>query len=173
MKTIKILDKITDVITRIFAYVAGLSLLFIVVIIIANIIGRAAGKAIIGVEEYFSMAEVVLIALALGFTQYQRGLVHVGFFIKKLPETGTLIVWALNQWIGTAVVGVWLWQAIVRVPNVKQATTALLIPYKPFYAVVAVGCAVYLVAQLYEAIKSTAALFNREVRQEVLDNLPA
>ena len=85
MKTVRTLDKITGIITKACAIVACVSLLFIVVIIIANIVGRSMGKAVIGVEEYFSMAEVVLIALALGYTQHQHGLVHVGFFMKKFP----------------------------------------------------------------------------------------
>ena len=173
MKTVKTLDKISGIIAKAFAIVACVSLLFIVVIIIANIIGRAAGKAIIGVEEYFSMAQVVLIALALGYTQHQHGLVHVGFFMKKLPKVGPFIIWALNQWVGVAVVAALLWQTIERVPMVKQVTTALRIPLKPFYAVVAIGFAVYLLAQLYEAVKATVAVFNKEVRAQVESELPA
>lgn len=173
MKTVRTLDKITGIITKAFAIVACVSLLFIVVIIIANIVGRSMGKAVIGVEEYFSMAEVVLIALALGYTQHQHGLVHVGFFMKKFPKVGPFIMWAINQWVGVVIVALLLWQTIERVPMVKQVTTALRIPLKPFYAVVAVGFAVYLLAQLYEAVKSTVAIFNKEVREQVSAELPA
>lgn len=173
MKTVKTLDKVTGIITKAFAIVACVSLLFIVVIIIANIVGRAMGKAVVGVEEYFSMAEVVLIALALGYTQHQHGLVHVGFFMKKLPKVGPFIMWAVNQWIGVVVVAALLWATLERIPMVKQVTTALRIPLKPFYAVVAVGFAVYLLAQLYEAVKATVAVFNKQVREQVESELPA
>lgn len=173
MNTIKKLDKITDIITRIFAYISCAALLFIVAIIIANIIGRSINKSIIGVEEYYSLAEVVLIALALGYTQHQRGLVHVGFFMKKLPKLGPVIVWAVNQWFGVAVIAALAWQSILRVSTMKQVSTSLLIPFKPFYAIIAIGCFVYLIAQLYEAVKSTAAIFNKEVREDVVANFPA
>ena len=173
MKIVKKLDKITGIITKAFALIACVALLFIVAIIIVNIVGRSMGKAVIGVEEYFSMAEVVLIALALGYTQHQRGLVHVGFFMKKLPKLGPVITWAINQWVGVAIVAALVWQTLERIPNVTQVTTALRIPLKPFYMVVAVGFVIYLIAQLYEAIKSTVAIFNKEVREDVVSNFPA
>ena len=173
MKTIRTLSKITNVITKGFAFVAAAALLFNVVIILANVIMRAMGSAIIGTEEYISMGEVVLIFLALGYTQYKGGLVHVCFFMKKLPKLGPVIAWAIHQWIGAGVIFLLVWQTFKHVPVVKQASTALLIPFKPFYVVVGIGCAVYLLAQLFEAVKATTAIFSEEVRGEVVANLPA
>ena len=173
MKTINKLSKITDVITVTFGYIAAAALLFNVVIIILNVVFRAFGSAIIGTEEYISMGEVVLIFLALGYTQYNRGLVHVCFFMKRIPGAGSVVAWALHQWMGVVVIIMLLVETCKQIPMVRQVTTALLIPNKPFYVVVAVGCAVYLVAQLFEAIKATAAIFNKEVREEVVKNLPA
>lgn len=173
MKVMKKLDKIVDIITRSFAYVAAIALLFIVAIIIANVVMRYVGSAIVGTEEMTSLAQVVVIFLALGYTQHMGGLVHVAFFMKKLPKLTPVIAWALHAWVGTAMVTLLTWQTIVRIPMVKQFSTALLIPFKPFYVVVAIGCAIYLIAQLYVAVKSTVAIFNPEVRQDVVDNLPA
>ena len=75
--------------------------------------------------------------------------------------------------MGVVVIIMLLVETCKQIPMVRQVTTALLIPNKPFYVVVAVGCAVYLVAQLFEAIKATTAIFNKEVREEVVKNLPA
>lgn len=173
MKTINKISRVVNIITKAFAYVSAVALLFNIAIILLNVVLRAFGKAVIGTEEFVSVSEVVLIFLALGYTQYNRGLVHVAFFMKKLPGLGPVIAWALHQWIGAVVVALLVYETVLRVPMVKQFTTALLIPYKPFYVVIAVGFSVYLLAQIYEAVKSTVAIFNAEVRQDVVDNLPA
>ena len=174
MKVVSTLSKITNIITKTFAIIAALALLFNVVIIIANIIMRAFfDSAIIGTEEYISMSEIVLIFLALGYTQYKGGLVHVAFFMKKLPKLGPVIAWAFHQWAASVIIALMVWQTCVKIPTVKQVTTALLLPYKPFYIVLAVGAAVYLIATVYEAIKATIAIFNEEVRKDVVANLPA
>ena len=86
MKLLNVFGKITDYATRIFAYIAAAALVFNVVIVLINVILRAFGSSVIGVEEYISRAEVVLIFLALGYAQYNKGLVHVCFFMKKIPE---------------------------------------------------------------------------------------
>lgn len=173
MKIIKNFSKFTDILTKLFAYVAVVALLFNVVIIIVNVIMRAFGSAVVGVEEYVSMSEVVLIFLALGYTQFNKGLVHVCFFMKKLPKRGPIIMWALCHWISVGVIGLIVWQTFERIPLAKQATTALLIPFKPFYVILLIGCIVYGIAQLFEAVKASVAIFNAEVREEVMAGLPA
>ena len=174
MKFLNVFGKITDYATRIFAYVAAAALVFNVVIVLINVILRAFGSSVMGVEEYISMGEVVLIFLALGYTQYNKGLVHVCFFMKKIPgKIGPMISWAFCHWISVAVIIVLAWQTLERIPLTKQATTSLLIPYKPFYVVIFIGCILYGLAQLYEALKATVALFNSEVREQVMAELPA
>jgi len=172
-KTMDKISKVVGIFTTSFAYIAAVALLFIIFITLANVVMRWFGSAIIGTEEYASMAQIAVIFLALGYTQHTGGLVHVAFFMKKLPKLAPIVAWAIHAWVGTAMVSILVWQTVIRIPHIKQATVSLLIPYQPFYVVVAVGCAVYLVAQLLVAVKSTIALFDAEVRQEIIESLPA
>ena len=48
-----------------------------------------------------------------------------------------------------------------------------LVPYKPFYVVILIGCILYGLAQLFEATKATIAIFNKDVREVVMAELPA
>ena len=174
MKFLKVFGKVTDYATRVFAYVAAAALVFNVVIVLINVILRAFGSSVIGVEEYISMAEVVVIFLGLGYVQYNKGLVHVCFFMKKIPgKVGPMISWAVCHWVSVAVIAVLAWQTLERIPLAKQATTSLLIPYKPFYVVILIGCILYGLAQLFEATKATIAIFNKDVREVVMAELPA
>lgn len=175
MKTINRIDNIVGIIMRVFAYAAACALIFNVVIILANVVLRLKifGSSVIGVEEYVSLAEVVVIFLALGYTQYNHGLVHVCFFMKKLPGILSMVMWTIHMWLASLVVFLLVQQTWVRIPNVNQVTQSLLIPLQPFYCVVLVGCAVYLVAQLYEAVKCTIGIFNKELRQDIMNNWPA
>lgn len=173
MKTIKQADRVVDIITHVFAYIGAAALLFNVVIILLNVLLRAFGSSVVGVEEYVSLAEVVMIFMAIGYTQWKGGLVHVCFFMKKIPGIGSMIMWTIHMWLASAVIFLLIYQTWVRIPNVNQVTTSLLIPLQPFYVVLLVGCIVYLIAQMYEAVKCTVGLFNKELRQEIMNSWPA
>ncbi len=173
MNTINKIGKVTHGITSAFAYIGVAALIFNVVIIIANVVMRSFGKAIVGTEEMVAMAEVVLIFMALGYTQKTGGLVHVCFFMKKIPGIGSIIMWAINQWAAVAVIVLIILETAKRIPAARQVTTSLLIPFKPFFYVIAIGCAIYGIAQLFEAVKATAAIFNKEIREDVEAHLPA
>ncbi len=173
MKTIKQADRVVDIITHVFAYIVAAALLFNVVIILLNVLLRAFGSSVIGVEEYVSLAEVVMIFMAIGYTQWKGGLVHVCFFMKKIPGIGSMIMWTIHMWLASAVIFLLIYQTWVRIPNINQVTTSLLIPLQPFYVVLLVGCIVYLIAQMYEAVKCTGGLFNKELRQEIMNSWPA
>ena len=173
MKIVKLLDRISAVVSKVFAYIAACALLFNVVIILANVVLRWFGSSVIGTEEYVSLGEVVLIFLALGYTQYSHGLVHVCFFMTKIPGIGSMLAWTIHMWLASLVVALLVYETAQVIPSVTQVTQSLLIPLQPFYVVLLVGCVVYLIVQLFEAIKCTVGLFNKEIRAEVMENWPA
>ena len=173
MNVFKKLGKALDYLTKACAYVAGAALIFNVLIIVAYIVSRALGKAFIGTEEYVAMGQVILISMALGYAHHNRGLVHVGFFMKKLPGFFPMVVWTLNAWIATIVCALWSYVSIRRYPFIRQTTTMLTIPFKPFFFMLTIGVIVYTVSQFFEAVKCTAGLFNKEIGQEIKDNWPS
>ena len=173
MNVFRKMEKALDYLTRAFAYAAGAALIFNVLIIVAYIARRAMGKVFIGTEEYVAMGQVILISMALGYAHHNRGLVHVGFFMKKLPGFFPMVVWTLNAWIATIVCVLWSYISIRRYPFIRQTTTMLTIPFKPFFFMLTMGVIVYTVSQLFEAVKCTAGLFNKEIGREIKDNWPS
>ncbi len=174
MKTVRALEKGVNALTLAFGYIAALALLFNMGVIVADVFCRYVLKsAIIGSNEYVQMGQTVLIFLALGYAQRTGGLVHVAFFMKKLPGIAPVVVWMLHAWVASAVCALLAYASWIRIPFVKQATTSLLIPFRPFYYVMAAGFLVYALAQLFEAVRTTIGLFNKEVRREVVESWPA
>jgi TRAP-type C4-dicarboxylate transport system permease small subunit len=176
MKAIRKIEKALDVFSRIFAYVSAAALLCNAVIIGADVFSRfLLNHAIIGSSEYVSMLETVLIFFALAYTLHHKGLVHIAFFMKKLPKETPIYVWTFNEWAGAIVAVLLTYAAYLQSGVVQQthmATTARLIPYYPFYVLMTVGLGTYAIIQIFCAVKSTIGLFDREVRQDVKDNWP-
>lgn len=177
MNTIKKIEKWLDVFSWVFCAVGILALTFCVLIIVYDVFSRFVLKsAIIGSGEYVSMAEVVFVFLALAYAQHNHGLVHITFFMRMLPKICPVIVWTINEWLGTAIVilltyASWLQAGVVN--KTGLATTSLLIPLYPFYIIMAIGFFAYAIVQAFSAVKSTVGLFNEEVRQDVIKNWPA
>lgn len=173
MKVLRKIEGAVDIFTRYAAYAAAIALIFNTLIIAAYIVSRVIGHAIIGTEEYVCMGQVILIALALGYTHNTRGLVYVGFFMKKLPGRAPYVAWVLDAWISVAVCALWAYQSIVRIPFVRQTSGMLTIPYKPFFIIMTCGIVIYTLSQIFEAVKCTCGFFNREIKQEIIENWPS
>ena len=73
--------------------IAGLALLAVMVLVVVNIILRAAGLGtILGAYEYVGFISVAVIALSLAHCAYQNGHISVDFIQDKLPEKAKLPV---------------------------------------------------------------------------------
>ena len=175
MNTIKKIEKGLNVFSWIFNAVGIVALTFSVLVIVYDVFSRFVLKsAVLGSVEYVSMAEVVFVFLALAYTHHNHGLVHITFFMRKLPKLSPLIVWTINEWLGTAVVVLltyasWLQSGIVKTERGDDVAPNSNLS---FHVVMTIGFA-YAVVQLYSAIKSTIAIFNKEVREDLIANWPA
>lgn len=173
MNLIKKTDKVMEWLTKIAAYVAAAALVFNMVIVVLYVISRTFNHAIIGVEEYVSFGQVIVIALGLGYTQFSKGLVHVGFFMKKLPKAGPMIAWVIDNYLAAVISVFWVIESVKHIPAVKQITQVLMAPQKPIYIAMTIGIIVYCIAQLYETFRVTVGIFDKDVRADVVEHWPA
>jgi len=79
----------------------------------AEIVGRRLGYPIPGVVEFAILDLGIIVFLALGFTQYNRGHVRVDIFIKKLKGRVREIVEAVALLLGLIAIAVMCWQAVL------------------------------------------------------------
>jgi TRAP-type C4-dicarboxylate transport system permease small subunit len=83
---------------RIFAWVrgvskflhgiAGVSLVFLMLLTIADVVLRAFHRPIRGVYELVGFASAMAIGLAMPYTSWMRGHVHVDSLVSRLPAGG-------------------------------------------------------------------------------------
>ncbi len=177
LKTVKKIENFLGYFSKAFGLVAVAALTFNIFLIVFDVFSRYVLKSsVVGSSEYVSVAETMVIFFALAYTHHYQGLVHVTFFMKKFPKITPVVLWCFHEWCGAFVTVLltyasWLQMALVE--KTKMATTALLIPYYPFYTLMTIGMAAYAVVQIFSAVTATLALFNKDVQQDVIENWPA
>lgn len=180
MTTLERLDKADKIVGYIGIFgciVAGIALTFNFGIIVVDVFRRLFGmKAILGSQEYVSLAETVLVFFGMAYTQHKKGMVHITFFMRMLPKSGPMISWVFVNWL-SAIVGVLLTYASFIHADFMQtmstSTATLYIPYYPFYYLMGVGFAIFAIELIYGAVVNTIGLFNKEVREKVVSEWPA
>ena len=171
------MDKIVRFIGIAGCIVAGCALVFNFGLIVYDVISRYFfSNAVRGSNEYVSLAETVLIFFGLAYTQYKRGMVHVTFFMRMLPKRGPVISWAIVNLFGTVVSILLMYASFVHaafITEMRSATLTLYIPYYPFYYLMGTGFALFAIQLLFDSIKNVLALFNKDLREQVVSEWPA
>ena len=176
LSTVKKIEKIVGYIGVVGLVIAAAALVFNFAVIIADVIGRNFfQKPITGSSEYVALGEIVLIFFGMAYTQHKRGMVHITYFMRKLPGQGPVIAWMLVNWL-SAIVGVLLaYAGFLHTDFVKmlgQSTGTLYIPYYPFYFMMSIGFVLMAIQLIFDACTYTIALFNKPVREKVISEWP-
>ncbi len=91
MKTVKTLmgwlDAVNQFLNSAMGFVAGLGLVGVMLIMVANMIMRVVYQPIVGTYDYVSWSGVIAVAFALGYTQLQREHVSVQILLNQLPRS--------------------------------------------------------------------------------------
>ena len=139
-------------ITKVAAALAMVALLVMMVVVVANVIGRGLfSSPLLGTVEIVGLAGVFLISFAIGLTEADRAHVTVMILLNqlspRLQSFFTLIRFLLC--VGITVLLFWagalqLWESVVR-PD--MVTPVLRVPKAPFVIVWMCGC-VFLLGYL-------------------------
>jgi len=150
------LEKISSLLNQLLLWVAGITLVGMVLLTCSNIFLRVFWVPVKGTYELMGFFGAIVTAFALGYTQIKRG--HVGIdllvnrFSKKIQRTlnGTnyficmiffaLAGWQLAKWAAT------LWKT-------GEVTETLRIIFYPFTLAVALGCIILALVLLVDLLK--------------------
>ena len=127
LKAVKELSRFTNM-------VAGISLSFIMLITVLDVILRFFRKPIVGTYELVGFAGAVVIGFAVPLTSWDRAQIYVDFFLEKLPRAVSTLVHLLTRGLSMALFGALGWH-LIRIATDYQRTgevsSTLQIPFYP------------------------------------------
>ena len=137
---------------RALAYVAGASLMVMVLVTSADVILRKFSLSLTGAYDIVKVAAAITIAAALPYTTAIKGHVAIEYFFHKLGWRGRIVVDALMRLGGMALFALLAWGCVdygnsLRAKGEVSMTLQLPIFWLPY--VLAVSCVLVVLIKIY------------------------
>jgi TRAP-type C4-dicarboxylate transport system permease small subunit len=163
---LSLLEKLSDLANRALAWLAGLALVGMMLFTVSDMVLRAVGRPVAGSFEVIGWLSAGAMALALGYTQLQRGHVAITLLSTRLRGRLGAAVELLVSLLSLLLFAAVAWY-VARYGRVLQATGSLSetlrVAVYPWVYVVAAGACGLTLALLVDFLQSLRRLF--EVRR--------
>jgi TRAP-type C4-dicarboxylate transport system permease small subunit len=130
---------------RVLAAIAGLFLAVMLLLTLADVVGRAFGKPIYGTYEIISYLGAIVFGFSLPYTSLRKHHVFVEFMIEILPRNVGNVMQVATRLLGIALF-LWMgWNFVVMSLDMKKAndlTQVFRVPYYPVTFALAFCCIV-------------------------------
>jgi TRAP-type C4-dicarboxylate transport system permease small subunit len=149
--------KISDFLNKFLSWIAGIFLIFMILITCGNIFFRMTWFPIRGTFELMGYSGAILAAFALGYTQIQKGHIAVDILIDKFSPKIKRIINIINYLVCFIFFVLAAWQLAEKATVLKktgEVTETLQIIYYPFVYAVGFGCLILSLAIFTDIIKS-------------------
>jgi TRAP-type C4-dicarboxylate transport system permease small subunit len=154
------LEKIVILVTRWLNWMAAATLIIVMVIVCANVMGRSFwGTPVKGTVDIVSLLGAIIIGWAIAYTQVLKGHIRIDLLVQRLPPRIQYIVDSVIDLIGLALFALISWQTVIFTKanfEVGELSEVLKLPITPFASVVAVGCIALTLALFIDLIKSVS-----------------
>ncbi len=151
------LDKLNLFLNKLLTFIGGTFLVAMVLLTCANIFSRNIWGPIRGTFELMGYFGAIVTAMALGYTQLNKGHIAVDVLINKFSDNTKKVLQAVNNGVCTVFFSIVAWQVAVKATTLLETgevTETLRIVYYPFTYTVAFGCLVLALAMLTDLIKA-------------------
>jgi len=85
------------ILVYLLGFVSALALLFIVVVVMADVIGRIWGSGIRGGMDYIRLASAVVLGGALPYTTAVKGHIAIEFLFRRINKTMKIVIDTLSR----------------------------------------------------------------------------
>ncbi|HEY98609.1 MAG TPA: TRAP transporter small permease [Dehalococcoidia bacterium] len=159
------LERFTNLISKWLNWVAGIGLVGMLALIVADVIGIKLFKnPIPGAIETVAFLGVVITAFAIAYTHVVRGHIQVEFFVMRLPERIKAIIASFVFLLGIILFAVLAWRSYeygMVLQRTGEVSMTQGIPFYPFVHAVAFSCIPVCLVLLVELIKSVLKAVKR------------
>lgn len=139
----KFLDKLSCFLNQIILWIAGVSLIMMILLTCSNIFLRLVWKPISGTFELMGFLGAITTAFALGYTQIKRGHIAIDIVVNSFSRRKQTIVNSINYFISALFFFIVSWQIAKYATTLLRSgevTETLRIVYYPFTYGVSLGC---------------------------------
>lgn len=142
------IQKILDAITTGVSWVGAGALVLMVLIVVANVVGRYLFKMpVLGAVEMVGLLTVITVFCVLAFTEAKGAHIVVDILVSRLHGRTKAILASIMALLGAAFFIIMGWQGWeLMVSNLSpfvRVTGVLSIPFAPFMLVMAFGCVLF------------------------------
>ena len=157
-----LLDRFNAILNKALAFVAGFSLIAMMMVTVGEMILRMFGRPMAGTVETIGWLAAVTTAFALGYTQIHRGHVAIDLFVNRLGPRSRAMISMLMYLASAALFIIITWNVFGYAGVLKRSgslsETMKVIVY-PWVYLVSLGCAGLTLALLVDFIKSCTGIF--------------
>lgn len=115
--------------------IAGIALVFLMLLTIADVILRFFRRPITGTYELVAFSGAVVIAFAIGVTSWERQHIFVDFFINKFSQKVRNVFNVLTRLIVLGLFVLVSWQMFKYAMDLKRSNEVSLTLQMPFYPI--------------------------------------
>jgi TRAP-type C4-dicarboxylate transport system permease small subunit len=162
------LDRYIVLSTRVLFGLAGVGLVGMLLLIVADIIGiKILSRPVPGGIEIVSFLAVIMIGAAVAYTQVVHGHVAVDFIVEKFPRRVKLVVDVAMIFFSVcllALLSYYSFKYAGRLRDTGEVSMTEKIPFYPFVYVMAVCFVVTLLVLIVQFVKSIAKAVDKWTR---------
>jgi TRAP-type C4-dicarboxylate transport system permease small subunit len=143
-------------ISRFLNVVAGVSLVFLILLTIVDVILRGFGKPIVGAYELVAFSGALAIGLSMPRTALLRGHIYVDFLIAKFSRTGRDLFNITTRGLVFAIFALAGWNLLKFAWDLQKSGEVSLTLQMPFYPVaygIGICCFVQCLVVICDIIK--------------------
>ena len=161
-----LLDRFSALLNKGLAFVAGFSLIAMMLVTVGEMVFRMFGNPMAGTVETIGWLAAVTTAFALGYTQIHQGHVSIDLFTNRLNPRLRAVINILVYLASTALFTVVTWNIFRHAGVLKQSgslsETMKVIVY-PWVYLVSLGCAGLTLALLVDFAKSCVSVLSGKI----------
>ncbi len=144
--------RVTDAVVTTMAYIASIILMVLMFTTTADVAGRYFfNQPLIGVFDLTHFAVLLMVFFGLAYCGIKGGHVAIELIYDKLNRSVAKVLDRIINLVGALLFLMIAWRTVIQSIDIiefKESSQLLLIPYYPFYWLVAFGCAMFAMVMI-------------------------
>lgn len=144
--------RVTDAVVTFMVYIASIALMVLMLITTADVAGRYFfNHPLTGVFDLTHFAVLIMVFFGLAYCGIKGGHVVIELFYDKLNRSVARVLDRIINLVGGLLFLIIAWRTVIQSIDIiefKESSQLLLIPYYPFYWLVAFGCFMFAMVMI-------------------------